>query len=178
MLKLGKRRVRTLVILAVILVVGVAALASGRFNFGFGPDTNRDNWPTQFSSNGERIYFIGTSSSGLPITPTGGGMHMRMHGGGCASCHGADRLGGRLMPSFWIKVPPLTPAALFKTDDDHSGDEGHGNHDAYNDETLRHAITKGMDPSGQQLDPGMPRWSMAEQDLADLIEFIRSPNRN
>ena len=178
MLKLGKRRVRTLVILAAILVIGVAALASGRFSFGFRPDMNRDNWPTQFSRNGERIYFTGASSSGLPITPTGGGMHMRMHVGGCASCHGADRLGGRLMPSFWIEVPPLTRAALFKTDDDHSGDDGHGKHDAYNDETLRRAITKGMGPNGKKLDPGMPRWSMAEQDLADLIEFIRSPNRN
>jgi len=43
---------------------------------------------------------------------------------------------------------------------------------------LRRAITKGVDPGGKQLDPGMPRWSMAEQDLADLIDFIRSPVSN
>ncbi len=178
MLKFGKRWVRTLVVLAAILVVAVAVLPSGRFDFGFGPDTNRDNWPTQFSSNGERIYFTGTSPSRLPITPSGGNMHMRMHGGGCASCHGADRLGGRLMPRFWQTAPALTPIALFGAHDEPADEDGHGDHESYDDATLRRAITKGVDPGGKQLDPGMPRWLMVEQDLADWIEFIRSPVGN
>ena len=178
MLKLGKRWVRTLVVLAAILVVAVAVVPSGGSVFGYGPDTSRGIWPIQFRSNGERIYFTGTSSSRLPITPTGGNMHMRMHGGGCASCHGADRLGGRLMPRFWITIPALTPSALFGVRDEPADEDGHGDHGSYDDAALRRAITKGTDPSGKQLDPGMPRWSMAAQDLADLIEFIRSPDRN
>ncbi len=178
MLKLGKRWVRTLVVLAAILVVAVAVVPSGGSVFGYGPDTSRGIRPVQFSSNGERIYFTGTSSSRLPITPTGGSMHMRMHGGGCASCHGADRLGGRLMPRFWQTVPALTPIALFGAHDEPADEDGHGDHESYDDATLRRAITKGVDPDGVQLDPGMPRWLMAEQDLADLIEFIRSPDRN
>ncbi len=147
MLKFGKRRLRTLVVLAAILVVAVAAVPSGGSVFGYGPDTSRGSWPVQFSSNGERIYFTGTSSSRLPITPTGGNMHMRMHGGGCASCHGADRLGGRLMPRFWITIPALTPSALFGVRDEPADEDGHGDHGSYDDAALRRAITKGTDPS-------------------------------
>ena len=48
-----------------------------------------DDYPTEFSSNGERIYFTGTSASGSLIRArTDGSMmsrHMRMHVGGCAS---------------------------------------------------------------------------------------------
>lgn len=50
--------------------------------------------PTSFSSNGERIYFTGTSERKSEIRFSGGGMHMRMMGGSCATCHGADRQGG------------------------------------------------------------------------------------
>ncbi len=178
MLKFGKRRLGTLAALAAILVVAVAVVPSGGSVFGYGPDTGRGIRPVQFRSNGERIYFTGTSSSRLPITPTGGSMHMRMHGGGCASCHGADRLGGRLMPRFWIKAPALTPSALFGAHNEPADQDGHGDHESYDDAALRRAITKGVDPGGKQLDPGMPRWSMAAQDLADLIDFIRSPVSN
>ena len=31
------------------------------------------------------------------------------------------------------------------------------------------------DPDNEQLDAAMPRWSMAAQDLADLIGFLRNP---
>ena len=173
--KYRNRRIWTVAVAVSILVVAIITVPGTQSIIGFAPNSSQDNWPAQFRSNGERIYFTGVSASGLPVTPTGGGMHIRMHGGGCVSCHGTDRLGGRTMPRFWIKAPPLTPAALFKTDDDHSGDEGHGDHDAYNDETLRRAITDGRDPDNEQLDAAMPRWSMAAQDLADLIGFLRNP---
>jgi hypothetical protein len=40
---------------------------------------------------------------------------------------------------------------------------------------LRRAITRGLDPDGKRLDPAMPRWSMSEQDLTDLVDFLKSP---
>ena len=139
--------------------------------------------PAEFISNGERIYFTGSSESGNPIIarPSNsgmGGMHMRMHGGGCASCHGADREGQRMMPRFWIKAPALTPEALFG-DDDHGGEsDGHGDHDSYNIKSLRLAITTGIDPSGETLDSTMPRWSMADTDLNDLIEYLQQSHEH
>jgi mono/diheme cytochrome c family protein len=68
-----------------------------------------------FDSNGERIYFTGRSRSGPAITFGGGNMHLRMMGGGCATCHGDDREGGiRMMPRFWLVAPALTRDALFE----------------------------------------------------------------
>ena len=165
----GRQWKRVALVFGGLFVIAVLAMNMG--NMG------RENWPVQFQSNGERIYFTGMSSSGTPITSTGGTMHMQMHLGGCANCHGADRQGGRLMPKFWKVAPPLTPAALFKKHDEGSKDDGHGDHGSYSDTALRRAITKGQDPENKQLDPAMPRWSMSEQDLTDLINFLKSPAR-
>jgi len=155
----------------IVLIAFVAAWVL----FGFNPMTNRSDWPSQFQSNGERIYFTASSASGLPISSRGGGMHMTMMGDGCVTCHGADRGGGRVMPRFWELVPPLTPAALFGEHAQGENEDGHGGHDFYTDETLRRAITKGIDPGGEPLDQAMPRWSISSQDLGDLIAHLKSP---
>ena len=162
----SKRWKHRLVVAGGILLVAVAIIYSS---------AGRQNWPARFQSNGERIYFTATSSSGIPIVSTGGGMHMQMRRAGCATCHGVDRQGNRLMPRFWIAAPPLTPVALLGEHEEGSRDDGHGGHDSYNDAALRRAITQGFDPDGKQLNPAMPRWTMSEQDLADLTEFLKSP---
>ncbi len=161
-----------------MLVLGVALVAA--VNLGFGPMTNRADWPSEFMSNGERIYFTATSASGQPISLQGGTMHMSMSAGGCVACHGADRKGGRLTPKFWNSAPALTAAALFGVhldeDGDASGDgDDHGDHDSYTEDLLRRAITDGVDPAGERLDPAMPRWSMSGEDMADLIAYLKTP---
>ncbi len=123
--------------------------------------------PASFQSNGERIYFTGASESGTPITYTGGNMHLRMMGGGCATCHGSDRRGARMMPELWLEAPPLTRAALFG---DH--DDGHGNHESYDANTLHRAVSRGLDPDGTELSPIMPRWSMSDADWRDLLAYL------
>ena len=141
-------------------------------DMGMGPMMGGQAIPVRFQSNGERIYFTGISASGHPITFTGGNMHIQMHGGGCVTCHDVDRRGGiRVMPRFWIVAPPVTPAALFGDHDEDNG--GHGDHQGYTVASLRRAITEGMDPSGKRLDAAMPRWSMSEQDLADLVQYLQ-----
>ena len=158
-----------------ILLGILVILVAGWFIFGTGPLSGRDAWPTQFQSNGERIYFTGTSASGRSISPQGRGMHMQMMGGGCASCHGGDRQGRQLRPQFWKSAPPLTAAALFGEHGDDQAEDGHGDHDGYTDETLRRAIIRGVDPSEKALDPAMPRWSISEEDMGDLIAYLRGP---
>lgn len=133
--------------------------------------TSRSNWPQQFKSNGERIYFTATSASGLAITARGGNMHMgMMSGGGCVTCHGVDRQGGRLVPRFWKSAPSLTSDALFGEHEE----DGHGDHDGYSDETLGRAIIRGIDAGGKPLDQAMPQGSMTKQDLDDLIAFLKT----
>lgn len=143
------------------------------------PQSGASSQPAQYVSNGERIYFTGIDAAGYPIATSGGrgagGMHRQMHGGGCASCHGANRDGRRLWPQFWIKAPALTPAALFG--DDH-GDDDHGDHAAYDAESLKRAITRGIDPSGRALNLAMPRWRMSAADLEDLIAYLRQTHEH
>ena len=83
---------------------------------------------------------------------------------------GPHRGGGRMMPEFWVVAPPLTRAALL---DSHDKDDGHGDHASYDAETLRRAISRGIEPSGASLDPIMPRWSMSEPDWRDLLAYLR-----
>jgi len=173
-----KQRIRMLAVLGIFLLIGLVAVYGRGPSFGFGAHWDRETWPVQFQNNGEQIYFTGTSSSGLRIGASGGGMHMRMHDRACVTCHGAERQGKRLMPWFWKVAPPLTPAALFGEHGETSKDDGHGDHDKYDDVTLRQAIAKGIDPSGAFLDREMPRWSMAERDMMDLITFLKSPVRS
>ncbi|MBT5034607.1 MAG: c-type cytochrome [Rhodospirillaceae bacterium] len=170
-------RNKILAVLSGVLLIVIVAVYGRGPSFGFGDNWDRKNWPVEFQTNGERIYFTGTSSSGIQISANGGGMHMQMHGGGCVTCHGADRQGRRLMPNFWTVAPPLTAAALFKGHDDSLNEDGHGEHESYDDTSLQRAITKGVDPSGEQLDREMPRWTIAAQDIADLIGFLKSPVR-
>ena len=94
-----------------------------------------------------------------------------MHGSGCATCHGADREGGRLMPQFWIVAPALVSESLFG--EGHASFGDHDNHDTYDEASLRNAITQGIDPSGKPLNEAMPRWSMESSDLSDLIEYLK-----
>lgn len=154
-----------------LLPVVVGGTLFAGCDMGPGMMMGGDAWPESYASNGERIYFTGTSDSDNSITATGGGMHQRMMGGSCASCHGADRGGGRLMPQFWKKAPPLTREALFGP---HEKGGGHDDHESYTPEALKQAVFHGRDPSGAALDEIMPRWSMIESDWQDLLEFLRS----
>jgi cytochrome c2 len=131
-------------------------------------DASSDSDKT-FSSNGERIYFTGLDSSGKPIRYSGGGMHGQMHQGRCVDCHGESREGGnRMYPKFWVIAPSLTKHALF---DDHQRSD-HGDHKAYTRETLKAVISNGINPDGELLDESMPRWSMKDGDMDDLISFL------
>jgi len=150
--------------------MGPGHMASGHMGLGhmMGSSVVSD----RYANNGERIYFTGTSASGDAITRQGGNLHMRMMGGGCATCHGSDRQGGRLMPQFWETAPPLTREALFG--EHHHDSDGHGGHEGYTDDTLRRAVFQGADPAGNPLDEDMPRWSMSSRDWEDLLAYLRS----
>ena len=129
-------------------------------------------WGTgAFRSNGERIYFTATSERGTAITYTGGpamsgGMMM---GGGrlaCASCHGPDGRGGEhnmgvhntgVMQTMTAK--DIRWSAL---------------QDEFDAEKFRLAVTKGQDPDGTKLNANMPHWNIGNDDLADLIAYLKT----
>ena len=120
----------------------------------------------------------------------GGGMmgsgSMGLHGGmSCATCHGPDGRGGRYMAMGEIETPDIRYVVLIGEEveaeddhdddgDDHSDDDDEHGHEPYTDDTIKQAITQGIEPDGAELEAFMPRWSMAEQDLDDLIEYLKS----
>lgn len=122
-------------------------------------------WGTgAFSSNGERIYFTATSEKNTNITYSGGPSAGMMMGGGsltCASCHGPRGRGGvhTMMGMQTMTAKDIRWATL---------------QSEFDAEKFRLAVTKGQDPDGTQLNSDMPRWNIGNDDLADLIAYLKT----
>jgi hypothetical protein len=119
-----------------------------------------------FKSNGERIYLTATSDRGTKITytdgPSSGMMSDRQLN--CASCHGADGRGStHTMMGMQTMNSPDIRWSVLKSE--------------FDAEKFRLAITKGQDPDGsKQLSKYMPRWKIGDDDLADLIAYLKILN--
>jgi cytochrome c oxidase subunit 2 len=118
------------------------------------------------ASNGQKIYETATSASGEPITYTGGPGMMMQTRLACTNCHGPQGHGGTvtlMMQRF--DVPNITwPVLISQTTDT----------PAYTEETVKRAITQGIDSAGGPLNYPMPRWQISPQDLNDLLAFIKT----
>lgn len=157
-----------------LLVLCVAALSAWLgFRNSFWPmHPTAGIIPGRYASNGERIYFTATSNSGRPISADMAGMQMMQSGMmSCATCHGSEGRGGRVtMMMGTFEAPDIRWSTLTAGEHGESGEE----HPPYTEETVKRAITQGLDPAGQPLDWPMPRWQMSNQDLNDLIEYLKT----
>ena len=127
----------------------------------------------QFTSNGQQIYFTATDQNGNFIPYTGGPSFGGMMGGylSCASCHGNDGHGGtHYMHMQVMDAPAINYDALIKMKQEDSG----GTPNDYSLGDLRGAVVDGHDTGGKQLDQNMPRWQMNDNDLADLLAFLKT----
>ena len=161
---MGGRRLAVLAALGLGLLSGCRALGGE----GAGPAGG------QYPSNGQRIYFSATDSSGQAMSYQGGPMGGMGQMGGirlaCASCHGQDGHGGRVtMGMQTFDVPNVTWPVL--TGQVQSGEM---DHPPYTLETVKRAIAEGIDPAGKPLEPQMPRWSVPPQDLSDLVGYLQT----
>ncbi|WP_158442063.1 c-type cytochrome [Planktothrix agardhii] len=125
---------------------------------------------TSTSDRGTNITYTNEQSSGS----MGGGSQGGMMGGGssggmmgnsnmtCASCHGLNGRGGTstMMGIQTMNAPDIRWSAL---------------KNEFDAEKFRLAITKGQDPDGKkQLNNYMPRWNIGNEDLADLITYLKT----
>lgn len=157
-----------LILAALILLAGTAIIA-GLF---FAPAFQNGNISlfslpgssNTFASNGESIYFTGTSRTGPPISEQEPGMRMMPAGMmACVSCHGPDGKGGTLrMMMTTVQVPDIRYTTLTQSVP------------AYTDETIKRAITQGIDEEGKPLNWPMPRWQMSDSQLNDLIAYLKT----
>lgn len=122
---------------------------------------------TEFSSNGEMIYYTGYNDGGQRIQIRYGPHWLYVHGGSCVSCHGVDGKGGVPIMMSNVIPPDITYEALTSEDE-------YEEHPPYTDETIKIAIREGKDPAGEELDYAMPRWDMPDEDIDDLIEYLKT----
>lgn len=118
---------------------------------------------------GRRIYQTGASPSGGEITAVMSGQtELPATVLPCSSCHGED---GRGNPEGGVKPSDLTWEALTRPYGvrHESGRE----HPPYDERLLKRAITLGVDPAGNELHVGMPRYRMSIEDMEALIAYIR-----
>lgn len=159
------------IIVGLLLVVGAGLFLwlSGSLDAGVGA--------TRFESNGAQIYFTGTSQRGTGISAEmGPGMgRMRRSRLTCASCHGPDGRGGEIqMMMRVIEVPDIRYETLTTEAHGEHGEEEEEGHEAYTEETIKEAIVEGVEPDGEALEWPMPRWSMSDEDLDDLVDFLKT----
>ncbi len=124
---------------------------------------------TQQERRGKQIYLKGIGFSERPIKAFVGDASMEVPGSSfpCANCHGYD---GQGRPEGGIIPSNITWEYLTKSYDiSHPGGR---KHPAYTDGSIMRAIIDGIDPAGNRL-AAMPRYLMSQEDIADLVSYLR-----
>ena len=125
---------------------------------------------TQGEKNGQLIYRTSRSPSGGKIyikQDDGSKMDASETGITCVGCHGEDGRGGQeggVLTSDIRYVYLTKPYGVTHI----SGRK----HPPYTDPLLKKAISDGIDPGNNKLDPTMVRWEMSDTDLNDLCAYI------
>jgi ABC-type branched-subunit amino acid transport system substrate-binding protein len=119
---------------------------------------------------GKQIYFEGTSPRGTEITAVVGDEGAFLPGSAmpCSSCHGSDGLG---RPEGGVIPLDIRWSELVKT-------YGHVHHDdrrhpSFDDDSFNRSIIAGVDPGNNQLDRSMPIYQLSDEDMADLVAYMK-----
>ena len=119
---------------------------------------------------GKRIYAQGESASGAPVTAlvARGGTPIAASLLPCSGCHGED---GKGRPEGGVKPSNITWEILTAS---YGHDHDYGrSHPAFDEMLLARSIIIGRDPANNELDTAMPRYSMSEADMKDLVAYIK-----
>lgn len=117
---------------------------------------------------GKAFYLRGESSSGQEITALLGDIDVPSTTLTCAGCHGA-RAEGRTEGG--VTAGNLTWSYLAKPYG--HNDEGGRKHPAFSEASFARMLTAGHDPAGNKLAVAMPIYRMPQQDMADLIAYLK-----
>jgi len=131
---------------------------------------SRPEGVTPAESRGKIIYTTGQSPSGRPLfyRLLSGEDFLPARGVACANCHGLDGRGGR---EGNVVAPDITYGVLIKPS---AAPLPSGrSRSPYTDGLLVRAITEGLDSSGNRLNSMMPRWSLSDSELQDLLKYLK-----
>ncbi|MCA1592002.1 MAG: ABC transporter substrate-binding protein [Acidobacteria bacterium] len=108
------------------------------------------------SGNGEITALLGTDNLEVPANAFT-----------CANCHGLRGEGTR---EGGLQPPPINWETLTSK---HTSALTRRVRAPYDETTLARAISDGLDPSGAHLHPGMPRYELKGEQMADLIAYLK-----
>ena len=117
---------------------------------------------------GKAFYLRGDSSSGQEITAVMGDLDVPTSTLTCAGCHGARAEG---KTEGGVTAGNLTWSNLTKLYGHNH--EGGRKHQAFSESSFKLTLTSGLDPAGNKLAVAMPRYRMPQQDMADLIAYLK-----
>jgi mono/diheme cytochrome c family protein len=140
-----------------------------------GPGPGLASGKRTFASNGERIYYTGTSAKTGPIPRTGGPMWVNHAGVGCVACHGVQGRGGVPVMMGTALPEDIRYPILTATEPPKEGDKKEAmDHPPFTDATIKQAVTQGVDPANKPLDWTMPRWQLTDEDWTDLLAYLKT----
>jgi mono/diheme cytochrome c family protein len=122
--------------------------------------------PSPTLSLGGDIFSRGIDPSGQPTAHAGGVLGLFVDG--CASCHGSKGHGPRSLVRI---TPNITYANLTDPRGILQPDGRRG--PSFTDQTIRRAITAGVDPRGAILATTMPRWQLNDREWAGLLTYLK-----
>lgn len=116
---------------------------------------------------GETIYKNGQGRDGRPINATlPGGINLQGEAVACQGCHGKDGMGGG---ESFVKSPNIRWSNL----NNHFQQRDVSKNQKYYDKKLfTRALNQGIKAGGQAIDPIMPRFDLATDEIEALIAFL------
>jgi ABC-type branched-subunit amino acid transport system substrate-binding protein len=117
---------------------------------------------------GKAFYLRGESSSGQEITALMGDIDVPATTLTCAGCHGAR---GEGKTEGGVTAGSLTWSYLTKPYG--HNDDGGRKHGAFSETSFTRMLTAGLDPAGNKLAVAMPTYRMPQQEMADLIAYLK-----
>src|SRR5215203_2376114 len=117
---------------------------------------------------GKAFYLRGESSSGQEITALLGDIDVPATTLTCAGCHGARAEG---KTEGGVTAGNLTWSYLTKPYG--HNDDGGRKHPAFSEASFTRMLTAGLDPAGNKLAVAMPTYRMPQEDMANLISYLK-----
>lgn len=117
---------------------------------------------------GKAFYLRGETSSGHEITALVGEIDVPASSMPCGGCHGAR---GEGKTEGGVTAGNLSWSNLTKPyGHRHEGGRSHG---AFSELTFIRSVTAGVDPAGNKLAVAMPTYRMSQEDMANLIAYLK-----
>src|SRR6185295_14572256 len=117
---------------------------------------------------GKALYLRGESATGQEITAVLNDLDVPASTLTCAGCHGSR---GEGITEGGVTAGNLVWSNLTKSYG-HTHDNGR-KHGAFNETSFIRALTGGVDPAGNKLAVAMPAYRMPQQDMSDLIAYLK-----